>query len=509
LEKPYCTVSGREKLEWHLEKVLSKSQYIRGLQCHKSLWLYKNKSELRTPPDEKSKALFRVGDTVGDYAKNLFPGGTEIEFDPTDFNGMTRCTRELIVDGVDTLYEATFREAGIFAMADILHKTDDGWDMYEVKASTSVKPYHLDDASVQWYALSQVLGLNRAYIVHVNNQYERHGDIDVGQLLTIEDVTEIVQSRQTDIPKNVKILESMVKGEMPEVDIGPQCSDPYDCDFRDHCWAHVPEVSIFNLYRLWGSKKFDLYDRGILSYADIPEDYPLNEMQQRQVASSLTGEIIIDPPVIRRFLDRIQYPISFFDFETFQNPIPRFEGQRPYMQMPFQYSLHVMDERGGLSHHEFLGDHDSDPRRDLCESMLRHLPSTGSIVAYNQSFEIGRIRDLAGLFPDLEGELMTLIERFVDLVVPFREGGYYHPDFNGSFSIKSVLPAMFPDDPELSYKSLNIQDGGMASDTFANLYLLDDPSLLPAIRQDLLAYCKLDTLAMVRIWEKLKQIAGQ
>jgi len=256
---------------------------------------------------------------------------------------------------------------------------------------------------------------------------------------------------------------------------------------------------------MYSSKKFDLYYSGMLKYEDIPNDYPLTAVQRLQVAASASNEIMIKPDIIQTFLDILEYPISFLDFETFQNAIPRFDNQRPYTQMPFQYSLHVTNETGELSHSEYLGDEHSDPRRELSERMLNDLPETGSIVAYNQSFEISRIQDLAALFPDLRGELLSLTERFVDLLVPFRGLGYYHPDFNGSFSIKSVLPALFPNDPELDYKKLEIQDGGMAMDTFANLHLLIDPAKREGIRNDLLAYCRMDTLAMVRILEKLRK----
>ena len=461
---------------------------------------------MRSEPGQEAQSLFKIGDTVGDYAKNLFPDGVEIEFDSSNFNGMIKKTNEAIAQGVDTLYEATFMENGVFIMADILHKTSRGWDMYEVKASTSVKAYHIDDTSIQWYALSHVIDLNKAYIVYINNQYVRDGEIDIGSLFIIEDITDNVIARQAKIPSTLDSMENMITGSMPDIDIGKHCSDPYECDFHEHCWSHIPDVSIFNLYRMRGGKKFELYEQGILTYKDIPEELSLSEMQQKQVNAGLTGEIKIDKNVIQEFLGSIVFPISFLDFETFQNPIPRFYGQRPYMQMPFQYSLHIVEEKRDITHCEYLGDHNSDPRRKLCDHMLRHIPRSGSIMAYNQSFEISRIKEMADEFHDLRDNLLALIDRFVDLVVPFRNGGYYHPDFNGSFSLKSVLPALFPDDQELSYKELNIQDGSMAMESFANIHLLEDISLLPQIRQDLLAYCKQDTLAMVRIWEKLEQI---
>ena len=486
--------------------LLSKSQYIRGLQCHKSLWLYKHKRDLQNESNQETESLFSIGDTVGDYATQLFPGGVEIEFTPNDFDGMIKKTSKLIEEGVETIYEAAFKEKDIFAMADILHKTDQGWNIYEVKASTATKEYHRNDAAIQHYALNNTLKINKVFIIHINNQYERDGELDINTLFTIDDITDDVIARQADIYHTLKSFDTMLQKEQPQIDIGAQCSTPHDCSFSEYCWKHIPKPSVFNLYRMNGSKKFDLYYKGIIEYKDVPDDLELNTIQRIQIDSFVKDEIIIDKEVISNFLETIEYPISFFDFETFQNAIPRFDSQRPYMQMPFQYSLHVMNDQNELSHIEYLGDENTDPRRELSERMLNDIPKTGSIMAYYMPFEKSRIKELAKLFPDLHDDLMSLTERFVDLLVPFQKLGYYHPNFNGSFSIKSVLPALFPNEPELDYKKLSIQNGGMAMDTFANLHLLKDKSQREGIRKDLLAYCHLDTLAMVRIWEKLKNI---
>ncbi len=486
---------------------LSKSQYIRGLQCHKSLWLYKNNPELRDTPNQAQESLFNTGHNVGELACKLFPNGVEIKFDANNFEAMVSKTKELIENGTEVIYEATFKENGIFAMADILVKNGDAWDMYEVKASTDVKEYHLNDASIQWYALSNAIELNRAYIVHINNKYVRQGEVDIKELFTIADVTDEVQNRQYQIPFNLEQMEQMLNEDMPDIDIGTHCSDPNGCDFQGHCWQNIPYPSVFNLYWMNGNKKFEMYYKGIKTYEDIPNDFKLNTTQQLQVDTYKSKEPYVDKQIIKNFLDTIEYPINFFDFETFQNAIPRFDDQRPYMQIPFQYSLHILHEDGTIEHKEFLGDENSDPRNDLIEQMLNDITPTGSIVAFNQSFEMSRIKELSHFNQSKKDDLLALNERFVDLIVPFRGRGYYHPNFNGSFSIKSVLPAMFPIDPELDYKKLgSIQNGGDAMDTFANLYLLKDKSKRDDIRKDLLAYCHLDTLAMVRIWEKLHKI---
>ena len=485
---------------------ISKSQYIRGLQCHKSLWLSKHKPQLKEKPNAQTEAMFNDGYAVGDIAKKLFPNGVEIEFNAKDFDGMANKTSQLIDEGTEVIYEATFNEKNVFAMADILVKSDDGWNIYEVKASTSTKPYHIDDASVQYYGLSNVLKINKVFVVHVNTDYVRQGELDIESLLTIDDVTEAVLSKQDNIKPNLDGMFSMLKSDEPDIGIGMHCSDPHECDFKEHCWRHISTPSVFNLYRLNKDKKFELYNNGAITYDEIPKDYKLNKVQELQIAATKSRDVTINKDVINEFLDSIEYPLSFFDFETFRNVIPRFDNQKPYMQMPFQYSLHIQEEGGELTHIEYLGDENSDPRRELSERMIKDLPKTGSIMAYYMSFEKSRTKELAKLFPDLHDDLMSLVDRFIDLIVPFQKLGYYHPDFNGSFSIKSVLPALFPNNDELDYKQLEIQNGGMAMNTFENLHLNTNQDEVSQIRKDLLAYCHLDTLAMVRLWEKLKEV---
>ncbi|MEA2018115.1 MAG: DUF2779 domain-containing protein, partial [Campylobacterota bacterium] len=255
---------------------LSKSQYIRGLQCHKSLWLYKNKPELRDTPDSSQESLFNTGHDVGELACQLFSNGVEIEFDTKNFDGMVVKTKELMENGCEVIYEAAFKENDIFAMADILVKNGDGWDIYEVKASTGIKDYYLNDASIQWYTLSSAIELNKAYVVHINNQYVRDGELDINELFTIADVTDDVQNRQYQIPFNLEQMQLMLNDDMPDIDIGTHCSDPNNCDFGGHCWKDIPYPSVFNLYWMNGNKKFEMYYKGMKTYEDIPKDFKLN-----------------------------------------------------------------------------------------------------------------------------------------------------------------------------------------------------------------------------------------
>lgn len=492
--------------------MLSKSQYTRGVRCEKSLWLLKHGSGSRTPPDASAQTRFRHGIAVGNAAKGLFPGGLEIHFDPEDFPGMARQTSALIDQGVCTIYEATFfdSDGGRFARADIIHRDaeNSAWDIYEVKSSTSVKPYHLDDAAFQWSLLSGELDLNRIYIAHINNAYVREGGLQLEQLFTLVDVTSEVMERQSFVQDRVNSFRKMIELEEPRVDIGDHCSAPYDCDFINHCWAHIPTPSVFNLYRLAAGKKFDLYEQGVITYDQLPSDLALNATQSRQVRTSSTKQPEVQPELLWEFLGSIKIPVSYFDFETIMEPIPQFDNQRPYDQIPFQYSLHVETESGEVSHKEYLADAEGDPRSELALRMLADFPNEGSIIAFNIGFERARIRELAALLPELSDRLTALNARFVDLVKPFRDGGYYHPDFLGSFSLKSILPAMFPDDTELRYQGLSVSEGSEAMEAFASLQQVTDPTEKEKIRDDLLAYCKLDTLAMVKIMQRLRELAS-
>ena len=488
---------------------ISKTQYLRGMQCLKSLWLHKHSPELRDDSDQKRESSFALGHSVGEIAKSLYPGGVEIEFDAKDFQGMIRRTLDLISSGQKVIYEATFKKDGILVLVDILVKKGDHWEILEVKSSTGVKDYQIIDAGIQWYVVSNFLPVKEAAIVHINNSYTRDGDLEPAKLFHTEFITDQVLALQDEIPVNLRLMENAINGKLPDLNIGGQCNTPFVCDFYGHCWDHIPDSSVFNLYRLRGAQKFDFYHSGVVTLNQIPEDFPLTETQQLQINSVSEGKAIVNSQVIAKFLSKIKFPVSFLDFETMMDAVPRFNSQKPYQQIPFQYSLHILKKSGSLSHKEFIADEFSDPRRSFTENLISNLPKKGTIIAFNMSFEKMILRMMSEMFPDHSAILNGLINRFEDLIEPFRLRGYYHPDFNGSFSIKSVLPAMFPDEATLNYKSLEIQNGQMAMDTFASLHRIESRDERSKIRKDLLEYCKLDTLAMVKIMDRLREVCDK
>ena len=486
---------------------LSKSQYIRGLQCHKALWLYRNRRDLMPAADANRLAVFATGHEVGELAKALFPGGTEIEFDAGNFDAMIERTAALINSGTDVIYEATFGNGDLLVMADILVRAGDHWDFYEVKSSTRVKAYHLNDAAFQWKVINEQVSVGKAHVVHIDNRYQLEECLDPVQLLKTVDVTETITQMQLDLERSLSSMQAMLPGDEPDIAIGMQCNNPFECDFKTRCWQSVPQPSVFDLYQLAGERKFELFHQGKTEYKDL-QHLPLNPAQTLQISTALRGEVHVEPQPLAEFIHAAAYPLHFLDFETLQDAIPKLPRQRPYQQIPFQYSLHILQRDGRLEHREYLAHERSDPRPLVAAQLLQDMGEQGSIVAHSQSTEIAAINTLANACPELAVNLRALTGRFIDLLTPFRGSMYYHPDFNGKFSIKSILPAMFPDDPEADYHQLDVQDGRMAMSIYANLAQMDDTDKRHRTREALRAYCHLDTLAMVKIWQQLAELVN-
>ncbi len=482
---------------------LSKSQFIRGLQCHKSLWLYKNEPDLRTEPDEALQAVFESGHEVGVLARGLFPGGVEIPFDEGSFTEKARRTRELIDGGTETLYEAVFNADNILVIADILHKGDEEWELYEVKSSTSLKEVHANDVALQNYVIREAgLTLSRACLVHINNKYVRRGEVDVRSLFSVEELTDTAASRTKEVVTALFRMRQMLAGACPKIDIGPHCSDPYDCDFIPYCWAHIPTPSVFDL-RGRGIDKFASYRAGKVRFDEL--DLRLLDGRQRmQVEAELFGREEINREGIKAFVDTLYYPLYYLDFETFYNdPIPPFDGTHPYGKIPFQYSIHSEEKEGGeLKHDEFLAGAGEDGREELARRLTEIIPHNSCILTYNMAFEKGVIRDLAEQFPQLSAKLMIIHDNIKDLMLPFKERHYYTKAMQGSYSLKYVLPALLPD---LSYEGLALKNGEAAVMAYKGLAKVEDEEERERVRRDLLEYCKLDTYAMVKLLEVLRE----
>jgi hypothetical protein len=486
---------------------LSKSLFIRGLQCHKSLYLQKFSPELKDEVSEETQRRFDIGNDAGSLAQQIFPGGMVVPYEGLSHSKQISMTQTLIEQGRDIIYEAAFSHNGVFVKADILHRGNSGWEIYEVKSSVSVKDYHKDDASVQHYVISGTgLSVKKVSLVHINPEYVRHGEIDVHNLFIIEDITETVQGKESFIAEELQKQQTMLKGDEPVIDIGPHCDDPFACDFHGYCWSHIPSPSVFDYMDKGKPNGFALYQQGIVKMADVSLD-SLGWRQKMQLDGVLHQKNHIDVDAVRSFIETLWYPLYFMDFETtFMVPIPMYDGTRPYQQVPFQYSVHVIHKPGGeLEHHEFLADGATNPQKEFIETLLATVPRNACILAWNQGFEISRLKELADAFPEKNSDIDHLINNIRDLMIPFRDKSFYHWKFNGSYSIKAVLPALVP---ELSYDNLEISDGGMASSAWLRMIQSNDDDEKSEIRKQLLQYCGLDTLAMVKILELMKEMVA-
>ena len=410
--------------------------------------------------------------------------------------------------------EASFSYDGCFCSADILvRKAGRDVELYEVKSAASVKEINFHDAAYQYWVLTN-LGWNvkKVSLVHINTQYVKNGELDVHQLFTSEDVTKTAKKLAPDIAENIRHMRSVASAENePAMRLGEYCFSPYDCGYWPHCSADLPKPNVFDLGGMQLKKKVEYYNAGVISFEDLAKEKNLGESYRMQVEHILhPGHDHIDAKAIREFLDTLSYPLYFLDFESFQPAVPVYDGTHPYQQIVFQYSLHIRKKPGGrTTHKEFLAMPGSDPRRALAERLCEDIPAGGTVLVYNQTFEKTRLKELAQLYPDLSDSLLDIADRIADLIVPFRKRMYYSGSMMGSSSIKNVLPALYPDDPELDYHNLEaVHNGSEASAMFTMMAGMDEAELKQN-REHLLKYCGLDTLAMVKLYDRLIEVSTQ
>jgi|SRR5256886_2440452 len=486
---------------------ISKSTFLMGCQCRKLLWFRYNAKDQVPAPDAQQQAIFDQGHEVGQLARQLFPDGIEVGQGIDDFDELLALTQQTLKHR-RPLYEAAFAFGGGYARADILVPVgSDQWDLIEVKSTTSVKNIHLQDLAFQTYVLNGAgIKLRKCFLAHIDPDFVRRGPIDPKQFFTLEDVTAQASALSREIEGELdEMFKTIGLRQCPDVPIGPHCDDPYPCPLHDMCWHFLPDMNVMGLYR-GGRKRFRLLSKGITALKDIADDFPLTDNQEIQRRTAITGQAHIDKPAVRAFLDRIKYPISFLDFETFGTAIPLFDGLKPYQQVPFQFSLHVQRSKDNEPEHcKFLAEGTGDPRPEFMRRLRDALPVEGSVVAFNAPFELGRLKECCAAMPEFRPWVKKVKRRVIDLLLPFRRFRYYHPEQKGSASMKAVLPALTGQ----GYDHLAIQDGGMASLEFLRVTYGDvSESERAAVRQQLDEYCGLDTEGMFWIVEELQNLVG-
>jgi hypothetical protein len=484
---------------------ISKSRFIAGCQCLKRLYWQVQEPALAAEPDAAVEAIMKQGQEVGLLGRQLFPGGVQVSYD-AGLDEAMRTTQELIANPlVPAIFEGTFENGGVIVKVDILQRRQDNrWHLFEVKSSTGLKEEHLDDVGIQARVVSRSgLDLASFCLMHVNRNYIfLGGSIDARQFFRIRNLTRKIEKLQPKVTFQLHAeFTVLAMPQAPALPAGRHCTEPVTCEFFDRCNSPLPDDHVGYLPRMHPGAVGKLEEMGVESIHDIPEDFLLTERQRRACTSVQTGTTWFSSELGAE-LAALRYPVYFMDFESVNPALPRFRGMRPYDQLPFQWSVHVLTERGAEPmHREFLAIDTTDPRRDFIFSLCAALGETGNIVVYNAGFESQRLAELAVWLPQFAEQIDKIQSRLWDLLSVVRNH-VYHPAFAGSFSLKYVLPALVP---EMTYEGMEVANGtdaGLAWESLVHGGL--DEVDREKTQKALLAYCGQDTLAMLTLLERLR-----
>ncbi len=478
---------------------ITTSKYLNGIRCFKRLWYEVNTSEDTESTSLSQQQNFDRHEEVKTLAHKQFPEGLHIDSEHPDF--ALKQTEMAISNGETCLFEAAFRLNEVFVRCDILQKDTNGWRIIQVHASKRAKQEYYDRLALQKHVLVEkgiTVSATQLMLLNGASVYP-----NLSNLFVIEDVTDRVNLIQNNVLYDLRTFKMILGREnAPNIMIGKNlCNKPHECPFKARCWAAIPKNSVFTIPRIKDPEAISLAENGTIRLADLPTDFRLTPAQDAYVSSVLNNEPIIDRAAIQRELAYLQYPIHFFDFEADRPAIPRFNGFTPYQEFPFQYSCHVFQSNGEVTHHEYLHTDLTDPRLPLLRSLINHISEEGSVVVYNAAFERRILRTLAESFPEYAPTLQSIIDRLWDQMVILRKH-YEHPEFCGSKSLKAVLPVLVP---ELSYNHLSIQEGADAPAAWNLMLNTTSETEKNEMIEHLREYCKMDTLAMVEIHRVLQE----
>jgi hypothetical protein len=487
----------------HFNRYISKSKYLEGLKCLKLLWYDFHNPKIIPHPGPMTRAVFEEGEKIGILAQSLFPDGIFLG-SGYDFKKVSDKSIASLAQN-KPLFEAGFLFRSTYAIADILAPACNGtWDIIEVKSSTDVKEEHIPDVAFQKYVYEGAgLKINKCFLMHIDNTYIKNGPIEPKKLFKAQDITEEVNEIIPEIEKEIdEMTLTIASDKEPVIEIGPFCNKPHDCPLKGFCWGSLPEDNVFILYR-GGKFLYDLYKNGVTRISDIPLGMKLTDKQLIQIKTHKDNEEYIDKEALKDFLSQIEYPLYFLDFETMAPAIPAYDNSRPYEAIPFQYSLHIIKKEGAKpEHHGHIAKGNLDPRPEILKLLKEQLGTHGTIIAYNAVFEIRCLKKMAEVYATYKPFTDTIETRFVDLMTPFVKFMYYTPKQEGSYSMKTVLPAL----TGKSYEGLGIANGEVAQReymrvTFDPLVTKEDKD---KVLKDLEVYCGLDTQGMIDIFNVLK-----
>jgi hypothetical protein len=479
---------------------------MKGEQCQRLLWFADRKQLPESSLMEQHR--FSQGPVFEKYVKQLYPKGTELG--DLDFNENIEKTKEL-VKGKKLIFEAGFKVEELFIRADILEPNGDGWNLYEIKASSDnpkdIKKKwdrYVPDLAFQRYVIEKSrLNIKKCFVLLLNHEYIKNGEINPDELVKKYDVTEQVELVEGVEENAWKYLGTIKEEETPPITISKKCNKSnkfYECPLKKECWGTLPTNNVLNLTKWQQYWKF--FHQGIIDMKDIPKEEKLNSKDENIKKAHLGCQVVVDKESIKHFMNTLKFPLYHFDFETFDTAVPIYDKSKPYQKIPFQYSLHIQHEDGKLEHFEYLADGKEDPRIKLLEQLKGEIDGKGSVVVFNKSFENGVFKLLAEDFPEHAEWINKVLGRIVDLAVPFQNFHYYCPTQKGKYSIKKVLPAI----TGKGYDNLEINNGGDASILYYNSHIANKEEVNDKLRQNMLNYCGLDTEAMVWIVDELKKL---
>lgn len=490
--------------------IISKRNYLEGLQCTKKVYLSKHRKDLAKPV---SNQQIEEGHRFEKQARELVaPGGIEVRIDPANLDAAVERTRELLTRKTVTIYQAAFKtSSGELSIADAIVKSSAGIRLYEFKAAVNISDVHVYDVTFQVHNVaSSGYPLISANLVYINKSYVKNGPLD-SNFIVVKNITNVVHRMKRQVPKTVSSLRNVINlPEEPDKEIGIYCMDPHPCPFKDYCWDYLPTNNIFDVKHMKISQKLGLYYKGITGMEDVKIHMgkKLKEGQFIQINAALTNSIAMQKDKLRQWCDNLRgKELFFWDVETILPATPIYNGTKPFQQIVTQYSLHIRGLDKKLTHKEYLAEADAsvDFRRELLIKLLVDLEagkSDSPIIVFNAAFEGGRLRDFARAFPEFKNEIKNVLSRLTDLMLVFKNNWYVDPRFRGSYSIKAILPVLCPD---LDYKKLPVSNGSQAIQEFMKLYEMKG-SGVSKIRKALKLYCATDTIAMVRILEFLEQL---
>jgi hypothetical protein len=474
-----------------------------GLQCHKLLWWMVH--EPRAPElalDARTLATMDQGKRVGELARSYVPGGFLIDLPYDAYAARLAATAEALRHGWSAIYEAAFVADNVFVSVDILERHESRYGLVEVKSTTSVKDHHLLDVAIQTYVLRRAgLDVTRMEVMHLTRACAYP---ELGNLFVRQDVTGPVEGLMAGVPREIIAQAAMLGGPLPAVPVGNHCAAPYECPMDERCWPTLPPHHVSTLYAM-RRRALELDQEGYHTIHDLPDDFALSAIADRQRRAVQAGRLIVEP-ALARALEAFVPPLAFLDFETVGLAIPVWDGCHPYEAVPVQLSCHVVHAAGRTTHAAWLAEGPEDPRPAVAERVVAACAGARTVVAYGASFERACLHRLADGVPRLAEPLRAIADRVIDLF-PIVRNHVYHPDFGGSFSLKSVLPALVP---ELRYDGLAIADGQSAALELVRLLFHGDtlsPAAREQLREDLLRYCHQDTWGLIKLRERLDREA--